>query len=135
MGIQDHSLIGPEVSGIYLAVVGAVVHEINNQVSILIIFAEISLAITIFIHLLWVVLEPTVVSDVLNAIIISIGITFITLAIFISIMLVSISVTWAVVKRIRDSVPVRVIIGITYISKCVFVSISLIRIPDFWTVV
>merc|ERR1719184_603156 len=133
--VENHRLVGPEVCGIYLAVVGAVIHEINNVVSILIVLTDVTLSVAILVKLLRIVLDPAVVSFIHDSVIIRIRIALISRPIFVCIMLIRIWTVRTVVQGIWDSILVLIVVCVTNVSKPVSVRVLLVQVCNQWTVV
>merc|ERR1719237_1179944 len=133
--IENHCLVGPEVGGIYLAVVGAVVHEVDNVVSVLIVLTDVSLSIAILVKLLRIVLDPAVVSFIHDSIVVRIRIALVSRPIFICVMLICIWTVGTVVQGIWNSILVLVVVRVANVSKCVLVPVGLIRVAHIGAVV
>lgn len=95
----------PEVSGVNLGVVGAVVKVINHCVPIVILLARVALPVPVGVHLIRVVDEVAVVQLVGNAVVVSIRVTLVADAIFVGVVLVAVDRLGAVVQIVVDAVP------------------------------
>lgn len=105
--IQDDRLVGTEIGGVDLGVVGAVVQEVWDFVIVKIVLTGIAHAITIRVLLIRIVDDGAVILLVADAIVIGVGIALVAHAVVVSVPLVAVGDQSAVVQRVLDTVPLQ----------------------------
>ena len=135
MRVEHHRLVSPEVRGVDLAVIGTVVFIVDNVVPVPVLLANVPGAVAVGVELLRVVLEPAVVPDIWNTIVVRVRVALVALAVFVHVVLVRVGDINAVVHGVRDAVAVLVVVGVTHVSKRVLVSVGLVGVSNLGTVV
>ncbi len=82
-----------------------------------------------------IVLQPAVVLQVQNAVIVRVRITLVAGAVLVHVMLVRVRRVRTIVHRVRNAVPVPIVVRVAHVAERVLVHIGLIGVADLGTVV